>query len=172
MAVAVALSVVVLPPPLAAQQRVPSSAAMLADAQRHFEAGRHAEVIEQLRTLRLRHPEAPELAPALLLAGRSALAMDSGYQARYLLGQALSAGGEGGSAGRVMREAATLLAELLTEQRDYCGALIHTEQALAVARACLVQLVAAVPPSPDILPSPMLWQGAVVAVVQVPSSVS
>ena len=132
-AVAVALSVVVLPPPLAAQQRVPSSAAMLADAQRHFEAGRHAEVIEQLRTLRLRHPEAPELAPALLLAGRSALAMDSGYQARYLLGQALSAGGEGGSAGRVMREAATLLAELLTEQRDYCGALIHTEQALAVA---------------------------------------
>ena len=127
---ALAISVLLLPSVAArAQEASPRAAALLADAERHYAAGNHDEVIEQLRTLRLRHPAAPELPHALLLAGRSAVALDNGYQARYLLGRALEATVDL----ELTLEAATLLATLLAEQRDFCAALTHLEQAIAAA---------------------------------------
>jgi hypothetical protein len=67
----------------------------------------------------------------LLLAGRAALELDNVYQARYLLRQGLSSLPSQSQSRSPRAELATLLAALLLEQRDHCGALENTEVALA-----------------------------------------
>lgn len=128
-----------------AEPAAPGAAELLAAARASLAAGAGESAAAALRRLRVRYPESPLVADALLLSAAAAAARDDPYQERFFLREArravrgLAAGGvlSAAAANDYHLQAASRLAQLLAADRDYAGALRHYEEAIGLLAARL-----------------------------------
>lgn len=128
-----------------AEPAAPGAAELLAAARASLAAGAGESAAAALRRLRVRYPESPLVADALLLSAAAAAARDDPYQERFFLREArravrgLADGGvlSAAAANDYHLQAASRLAQLLAADRDYAGALRHYEEAIGLLAARL-----------------------------------